>query len=67
MRDAPDRALTDHWEFLARVVQAQRLICVQANCTADDALILMRERARATDHRVVEIAEDVVAHRMWFD
>ena len=61
--DEPDRALTDHWEFLATVVQAQRLKCVQANCTADEALMLMSERARATDDRVVEIAAHVVAHR----
>ena len=55
------------WELVARVAQAQSLICVQADCTADEALALMRESARATDRRVVEIARDVLAHRIWFD
>lgn len=66
-RDERDRSLIGHWELLASVAQAQRLICVQADCTADEALVLMREHARATDQRVIEIAEEVLAHRIWFD
>jgi len=61
------RSFIDHWEFLASVAHAQSVICVQADCTADEALVLLRERARTTGHRVIEIAEDVLAHRIWFD
>src|SRR5689334_15690788 len=49
-----DRSLIGHWELLANVAQAQSRICAQADCTAGEALVLMQERARATDHRVVE-------------
>ena len=66
-RDERDRSVIGHWELLARVAQAQSLVCVQADCTADDALVLMQERARATNRRVFEIAEEVLAHRIWFD
>jgi hypothetical protein len=62
-----ERSFIGHWELLAKVAHAQSQICVQADCTADEALALMQERARATDHRVVEIAEEVLAHRIWFD
>ena len=62
-----DAGSVGHWEHLARVAQAQSLVCVQADCTADEALVLMQTRARATDRRVVEIAEEVLAHRTWFD
>jgi len=52
---------------LARVAQAQSLVCVQADCTADEASALMEERARATDERVIDVAEKVLRHRIWFD
>ena len=68
--DAPDEddgPLTGDWQHLANVARAQCLVCVQADCTADEALVLMQARARATDRRVVEIADEVLEHRIWFD
>jgi len=53
-------------ELLAKIVQAQVRVSVQADCTADEALALMRKRARTTDHRVVDIVDAVLAHRIWF-
>ena len=66
-REERDRSSLGHWELLARVAQAQSLVCVQADCTADEASALMEERARATDERVIDVAEKVLGHRIWFD
>jgi AmiR/NasT family two-component response regulator len=54
------------WERMAKVAQAQGRVSVQADCTVDEALVLMRERAVETNHTVDEIADDVVRHRIWF-
>ena len=53
--------------MLRRLEADAQVTVVPATFPADEALALMQERARATDHRVVEIAEEVLAHRIWFD
>jgi hypothetical protein len=40
---------------------------VQADCSADEALELMQESARATDDRVIDVAERVLTQRIRFD
>jgi hypothetical protein len=59
-------AKTPTWGFLAQVEQAQGRVAMQANCTADTAMALMRERAALTDCTVGQIAELVNRHRIWF-
>jgi hypothetical protein len=53
-------------ELPAKITRAQQRIAVQADCTPDQALVLMREHARTTHHRVADIADAVLAHRLWF-
>jgi hypothetical protein len=60
-------ATLETWELLAKVAQAQTRVAVQADCTPDDALELMRQRAALTDRSVASIADAVNRHTMWFD
>jgi hypothetical protein len=50
----------------ATVAQAQGIITVQADCTRDEALRLMIERAQLTRWSVPQVASAVIAHRIWF-
>ena len=34
--------------------------------TPDEALVLMLERAKQTEHTLDEIVDDVAKHRIWF-
>jgi len=64
--DNQDRPALVNWELIAKVAQAQSRVCVQAACTADEALALMRARAGATEQLVVDIADDVLGRRIRF-
>jgi len=57
---------TSRWERVTKLAQAQGRVSVQANCTIDEALVLMQERAEETTHTLDEIAEAVGQHRIWF-
>jgi hypothetical protein len=51
----------------AKVMQAAGMVSVQANCTVDEAMTLMEERARATNQTRRQIAEAVIARTIRFD
>lgn len=59
----PTRSAGERLEVLA---EAQQRVAVQANCTVDEALALMRDRAELTDRTVYDIADAVNKHRTWF-
>jgi hypothetical protein len=54
------------WDRTAKVAQAQGVVSVQADCTLDQALQILMERAQVSHQSVLQIATDVVAHRIWF-
>ena len=43
------------------------MVMVQADCTADEALALLEQRARALDRTLDEIAEEVIDRKIRFD
>jgi len=49
-----------------RLAEASGRVSVQADCTVEEALRLMRERAVLTCHTVDEVAEGVCRHDIWF-
>lgn len=51
----------------ATVLQAQGMVSVQANCSFDDALLLMETTAHATGETLEQVAIEVVAGRVRFD
>jgi hypothetical protein len=53
-------------ELDLRLAEAAGRVSVQADCTVDEALGLMRERARLMCHTVDEVAEAVCRHAIWF-
>jgi hypothetical protein len=53
--------------YSAHVYQAAGMICVQADCSVDDALLLLIERADALSQPVEIVARDVVTHVIRFD
>jgi hypothetical protein len=54
------------WDRTAKVAQAQGVVSVQADCTLDEALRMLVERAQVSHQSLSQIASDVVAHRIWF-
>ena len=50
----------------ARVTQASGMVSVQAECSVDDALVLMRDRATVQGQTLDEIAEAVLDRRIRF-
>jgi len=46
--------------------QAERIVSIQADCTIDEALAEITERAKALSRTLDDIATGVVAHRIWF-
>ena len=50
----------------ARVDQAQGMVAVQAHCTVDEALALMKDRAAVQHQALDEIADDVVDRAIRF-
>jgi hypothetical protein len=57
---------TSAWERVTKLAEAQGRVSVQANCTTDQALVLMQERAAQTVHTLEEIVDAVASHRIWF-
>jgi hypothetical protein len=57
----------DGSEPMARIAQAQGMVSVQADCTLDAALALLRNTARATDETVDHIAGEVVQRHVRFE
>jgi len=51
----------------ATVAQAQGMISVQVPCTLDEALLILRARARSDERSVEQIANAVVAGEVRFD
>lgn len=54
------------WELIARIAQAQGMVCVQAQCTLPEALALMRDRATITHQTLDEIADAVLDRTIRF-
>ena len=53
-------------EQISQVPEAQGMVCAQVDCTIDEALLLLNERAQATGLRLEEVAVAVVTHRTQF-
>jgi hypothetical protein len=49
-----------------QVDRAQGIVSVQADCTTDDALRKMTDRARLIGQTLEEIARAIIGHRIWF-
>lgn len=49
-----------------RVYQAQGIVSVQANCTVDDALAQMTEKAGESGMSLDAIASAIIEHRLRF-
>jgi len=56
----------ERWETIPVVSQAMGMVCVQADCTVDDALVLIRERAMVSRSTVPEIAQAVIDRSISF-
>ena len=54
------------WREVERVFQAQGMVSVQAECSIDEALILIGERALVQHRDVIEIADAVLEHLIRF-
>ncbi len=52
--------------YCAQVHQASGMVSVQANCSLDEALFLMRERAEETHQSLREIADSTLGHQIRF-
>ena len=50
----------------AKVIQASGMVSVQAECTVDEALALMHDRAEVHGQTLDEIAEAVLDRRIRF-
>jgi len=56
-----------NWEdHLYRVVQAQGMVSVQADCSLDNALVMMHERAQVQHRTLPQIADAVLARSIRF-
>ena len=49
-----------------RVSQASGVVSVQADCTQTEALVMMKDRALISHMTLLEVAELVIRHRIWF-
>lgn len=65
--NADNRSAARGSEAVARIAQAQGMVSVQADCTLDAALALLRNTARATDETVEDIAGEVVQRHVRFE
>ena len=50
----------------SQVCEAQKMVTAQADCSIDEALVLLNARATATGLRLEEVAVAVVARRTQF-
>jgi len=55
------------WDRIAQVAQASGMVSVQANCTPDEAYILMTARGEMTRRSIEQVAVAVLAHSTRFD
>jgi hypothetical protein len=53
-------------ELISQVPEAQVMVAAQVDCTADEALVLLTDRAKATGLRLEEVAIAVVQSRTRF-
>ena len=53
--------------YSARVLQAQGMVSVQARCGMAQAIILMTDKAEATNTTIDELAEQVLDRSVRFD
>ena len=53
-------------EIPSQVPEAQGMVSLQVDCTGEEALALLNERAVATGLRLEEVAVAVVSHRTMF-
>jgi AmiR/NasT family two-component response regulator len=51
-------------EHTARVYQASGMVSVQADCSIDDALALMREHATSSHRSLDDVAQQIVERRI---
>jgi AmiR/NasT family two-component response regulator len=60
---------TDHVNlaYHPRVYQAQGMVAVQAGCSLDEALALMRNTAEAVEETLERVADEVVNRNVRFD
>jgi len=55
------------WEDLSyRVAKASGMVSVQADCTINEPLVMMEERAQVSHQTLTEVADDVLARRIRF-
>ena len=54
------------WDRTATVAQAQGMVSVQADCTLDQALQMMIDRAQVAHQGLLQIAEATIGHQIWF-
>jgi AmiR/NasT family two-component response regulator len=50
----------------SNIAEAQGMVVAQADCTSEEALSLLNERAKATGLRLEEVAKAVVGRRTQF-
>ena len=53
-------------ELIYRVSQAQGMVSVQTECTLNEALVIMQERAVIHHQTLADIADAVLEHRIRF-
>ena len=56
----------DHWQRSDRVFQAQGMVSVQADCTVDEALAKMTDRAQESETSLEAIATAIIERRIRF-
>jgi hypothetical protein len=53
-------------ELSASVSQAAGMVSVQAECTVDEALVLMKDRAQVSGMHLLDVADATLEHRIRF-
>ena len=56
----------DHWNRSDRVFQAQGMVSVQADCTVDEALAKMHDRAQESEMSLEAVATAIIERRIRF-
>jgi len=54
------------WDAPMRLAEAQGRVMVQADCTQDEALVLMQQRAEQSRVTLSAVADNVNRHKEWF-
>jgi hypothetical protein len=63
---APDQSITGSWAERSRIYRATGMITAQLNISPDDAAALLRAHAYAASRTLLEVAADVIGHRLDF-